>query len=100
MTRFKTFRDRFLRELDEVLGRNERCYSDPEKFFDEMMKVFEVFDQHHSNSLAKMIGALLALKLTRIALNPEHYDSWLDLAGYAALGAYLCADPEQSEKDH
>jgi hypothetical protein len=31
----------------------------------------------------------VALKLARLAFNPSHVDSWVDLAGYAAIGAEL-----------
>lgn len=33
------------------------------------------------------------LKLSRIALNPHHIDSWVDLGGYAVCGGSLCKLP-------
>ena len=35
----------------------------------------------------------IALKLSRLAYNPSHLDSWVDLAGYAAIGAELGTQP-------
>lgn len=36
---------------------------------------------------AEVAMCLAALKLSRLAQSPDHFDSWVDLAGYAALGA-------------
>lgn len=30
--------------------------------------------------------AMAAVKLARLAVTPNHHDSWIDLAGYAAVG--------------
>lgn len=34
----------------------------------------------------QVIECMIALKLMRLAHNPEHADSWVDVAGYAACG--------------
>lgn len=36
---------------------------------------------------AQVAICLAGLKLSRLAATPTHPDSWVDLAGYAALGA-------------
>jgi hypothetical protein len=36
---------------------------------------------------AQVAMCLAALKLSRLSQTPNHRDSWVDLAGYAALGA-------------
>lgn len=33
----------------------------------------------------------IGVKKARLSLNPTHVDSWIDLAGYAALGAEIAA---------
>lgn len=38
---------------------------------------------------------MIAVKLARLAQNPDHLDSWTDIAGYAALG-YELAEPNPS----
>lgn len=39
------------------------------------------------------VAAMLALvKLARLAANPGHGDSWVDLAGYAAIGAEIATE--------
>jgi hypothetical protein len=42
------------------------------------------------------VGAMMALlKISRISWSPEKYDSWLDLAGYAACG-WDCVESAQA----
>lgn len=41
----------------------------------------------HDVSAAQVAMCLAALKLSRLSQTPDHGDSWIDLAGYAALGA-------------
>ena len=36
---------------------------------------------------ADVAVAMILVKLARVADNPRHFDSWVDIAGYAALGA-------------
>jgi hypothetical protein len=38
---------------------------------------------------------MIALKLSRLANQPEHLDSWVDVCGYAALGGEFCDDAEE-----
>jgi hypothetical protein len=38
-------------------------------------------------SAAQVAMCLAALKLSRLSQTPNHQDSWVDLAGYAALGS-------------
>ena len=40
-----------------------------------------------------------AMKTARILANPTHEDSWVDKAGYAALGAEL-SKPDRRDTDH
>ena len=38
---------------------------------------------------------MIALKISRLANQPEHLDSWVDVCGYAALGGEFCNDTEE-----
>jgi hypothetical protein len=40
-------------------------------------------------SAEEVAMCLVALKLSRLANTPSHEDSWVDLAGYAALGGEI-----------
>lgn len=42
--------------------------------------------------------AMAAVKLARLVETPDHQDSWIDLAGYAAIGSE-CIDGEQEAND-
>ncbi len=86
-------RSRILAEADAAIGGpRERDYGD----------VLDGF-----NRIAAMWSAILgvevtaeqyamcqvATKLGRLAESPNHRDSWMDVAGYAALGAEVAATP-------
>lgn len=45
-------------------------------------------------SAAQVALCLAGLKLSRLAFTPDHADSWVDLAGYAALGGEVANMPE------
>lgn len=47
---------------------------------------------------ADVARAMVAMKLARLTHTPEHEDSWLDIAGYAALGAELVAPAGDDEE--
>lgn len=36
---------------------------------------------------------MVAIKISRLTNTPDHLDSWIDMAGYAALGAEIATDP-------
>ena len=41
---------------------------------------------------AKVALAMDLVKTARLLTNPQHFDSWTDKAGYAALGAEVACD--------
>ncbi|NAZ37131.1 DUF6378 domain-containing protein [Rubellimicrobium sp. CFH 75288] len=44
----------------------------------------------------EQVALMLALlKVARLCTSPDHRDSWVDLAGYAALGAEVAARDER-----
>jgi len=40
--------------------------------------------------------AMAAIKLARLVETPDHQDSWIDLAGYAAIGSE-CIDGQKTD---
>jgi hypothetical protein len=40
---------------------------------------------------ADVCALMSLLKIVRVSANPSHLDSWVDIAGYAALGGELSA---------
>ena len=41
---------------------------------------------------------MAGLKISRAAGNPTHHDSWVDIAGYAAIGATLAVHEDETKK--
>jgi len=64
-------------------------YGSPEDNFDRIAALWNAHLGLEMNRLtASDVAALMALlKIARIRHDPQHADSWIDLAGYAACGA-------------
>ena len=45
---------------------------------------------------AQVAMAMTALKLARLVETPDHQDSWIDIAGYAAIGSE-CVDGQKTD---
>lgn len=73
-----------------VLQDRASAYGVLEDNFRTIADLWSVYWQRRglTNFEANDVAAMLALlKLARLAANPAHADSWVDLAGYAACGA-------------
>jgi len=66
-------------------------YGSPEDNFDRIAALWNAYLQGYTGYTpltAPDIAAMMALlKIARILHDPQHADSWIDLAGYAACGA-------------
>ena len=49
-------------------------------------------------TVAQVVQAMISLKLSRLINSPEHTDTWVDIAGYAALGGEIY-DLERKQSD-
>lgn len=69
-----------------VLKDRNETHGDPEDNFGRIAELWTAYKRVTFN--ATDVAAMMALmKVARIAQSPEHRDSWIDLAGYAACGA-------------
>lgn len=69
-----------------VLKDRNATHGDPEDNFGRIAELWAAYKRVPFN--ATDVAAMMALmKVARIAQSPEHRDSWIDLAGYAACGA-------------
>ena len=67
-------------------------YGDPEDSFERVAALWGAYlgtDMLMAHDVAAMLALL---KIARLATNPLHEDSWVDLAGYAACGASVTKD--------
>ena len=88
-------RRRVLSEAERcVCGKREQDYGTPEDSFNIIADLWAVYlkgcgvsiDFLESHDVAIMMALL---KIARISENPQHMDSWVDLAGYAACGGEI-----------
>lgn len=88
-------RQRVLSEAERcVCGQREQDYGTPEDSFNIIADLWAVYlkgcgvsiDFLESHDVAAMMALL---KIARISENPQHMDSWVDLAGYASCGGEI-----------
>lgn len=60
-------------------------YGDPEDNFRDIAHIREITDKCN-HPLLRVALSELAVKIARLANNPTHLDSWVDIAGYGACG--------------
>lgn len=93
----KWTREKILDEAKQcVCGNREQDYGTPEDSFRVIAQMWEIYIRERMVGITDVcvnpedVSIMLALlKIARLASNPEHMDSWVDLAGYAACGAEL-----------
>lgn len=79
-----------------VNGDRNVQYGDPRADFQRTASMWNAYlgiDSILPHDVAAMMSLL---KLSRIRWSPEKFDSWMDLAGYAACG-WDCAKPEAKQ---
>lgn len=88
-------RQRVMKEAEKcVCGNREQDYGTPEDSFGRIAALWTAYMSNNSIAdtvfSASDVSIMLALlKIARLANNPEHMDSWVDLAGYAACGGEI-----------
>lgn len=68
-----------------VAGERDNTYGGPEDNFKRIAQLWSVILQREV-SLTEVASCMAAVKLARLVNSPNHLDSWVDLAGYAACG--------------
>ena len=84
-------RKRVLSEAEKcVCGHREQDYGTPEDSLQKIGTFWTAYLNYAVKIDAEDVAAMMALlKIARISENPEHMDSWVDLAGYAACGGEI-----------
>jgi hypothetical protein len=90
-----------------VLRQRNKSYGEPDEDFQRIAAIATALGFRFSNedtTIRVLTGSDVALfmaclKLSRLAWAPDHEDSWIDLAGYAACGMET-ANLEQKRRDY
>lgn len=86
-----------------ILQDREEQYGSPVDSFRDIADIWGDYLQYPMNQ-NDVITLLIMMKLVRAKNNPEHIDSWIDIAGYAAIcgGLYSknqdISHPEQDQQ--
>lgn len=90
-----TVRGTLLAEAANIVnGDRATVYGGPEDSFARIAALWTAYSGI-ANFTPTDVAAMLALvKVARIRITPTHWDSWVDLAGYAACGAQCATEKE------
>lgn len=82
-------REKVLAEAKKnVCGQREQDYGSPEDSFGMIAELWTAYAGYTFNSYDVAVMMAL-LKVARLSNSPNHMDSWVDLAGYAACGGEI-----------
>jgi hypothetical protein len=93
-------REQILALAHVAVNSRGRQYGEPEENFGRLAAVWtaRTADRLDVEFDAHWVAIFLAsLKLVRLAEDPSHQDSWVDLAGYAACGGEIAINHENKE---
>lgn len=76
------------RAKDIVSGDRDKTYGIPENSFNRIAQLWQAYLKYpiDSNDVAMM---MVLFKIARLQAKPDHEDSWVDIAGYAACGGEI-----------
>ncbi|UJQ86577.1 hypothetical protein SEA_PENGUINLOVER67_55 [Mycobacterium phage PenguinLover67] len=85
-------RERILEEARRAIsGERQRDYGPPTASFERIGKMWAAILGLDEVTAEQYAMCMAAVKIGRLIESPNHRDSWMDLAGYAALGAEVAA---------
>lgn len=82
-------REQVLSEAERLIS-NDRAeqYGDAEDNFQRIATLWTMITGHQFTA-PDVAGCMIALKLARLSTSTSKADTWIDIAGYAALGAEI-----------
>lgn len=94
-----------LKEANTIIyGDREKTYGHPSKNLETIARMWNAYldakttDRNQLNA-KDVAGMMVLLKTARLANNPDHRDSLVDICGYAALIERCDETPQQVEED-
>jgi len=94
----KTFTERFDEGIASVTGDRGRNYGHPADNFSILSKLREPLQQC-DDPVMRQAMEMVAVKLARLVENPYHFDSWLDVAGYARTACMVLDRMQQNTNE-
>lgn len=88
--------------IQMVNGGREQDYGSVESNFKRIADMWSAYLRNRVHPESVLSGTDVALmmvlfKMSRLQVSPEHRDSWVDMAGYAACGGGLNTDKPMEE---
>lgn len=80
-----------------VNGARQENYGKPERNFNQIAIYWSIY-LDHDISATDVALMMVLMKLARLQNKPDHEDSWIDIAGYAANGAEIATHVDQFQK--
>lgn len=87
----------------DAVNRRPKAYGPPERNFDRIASLWQAYfdGKHEPGSFVSetcftavdVACMMVLMKVARIEETPDHDDSWIDIAGYAACGSECAAGP-------
>ncbi len=82
----KMTRDEILSKAESLVnGPGANAYGDAHDNHERIAKMWSVLLDKEV-SVSQVYQCMVAVKLARLTVTPEHEDSWVDICGYGALG--------------
>jgi len=88
----RTDRQQLLDDAAELIhGDRNKTYDTPTKNFERIAALWSAYLDHEV-TVADVAVLNVLQKIARLHHSPTHYDSWVDVAGYAACGWEAASD--------
>ena len=87
------------RAISLIHGQRAKDYGDAQASFQRMADLVNPIIKKADGKLtaSDMAIVMIQVKIARLQESPNHADSWIDIAGYAALGAQLAVtEPDKA----
>jgi|TARA_R110000851_G_scaffold75044_1_gene165526 hypothetical protein len=75
-----------------ICGQRAQDYGTARENFERIATMWTVILKSEQITPAQVAMCMAALKLCRLVNTPDHADSWIDTAGYIALGGELATE--------
>lgn len=94
----KYTRTGILEAADAACANRNSIYGNAGIQFQDVTHLWEVILGYPTITAEQVALCMIALKIVRAAYKPTHADSWIDMAGYAALGGEIADAREKKNQ--